>query len=173
VQQDLGYFGATLVTLRRRSIVVAVLCTPAFLLIIGTDPFAYGYSLRGELTANLVELVLLVAAVKAWPIVLRRPTELRMTPDTLTVKRGDRELILPWQAVGQIYLDVKGNRPWVVVWLDPSVDPAQVPVSRRRDGSYRIFPIAHGRGIKARHAQIGLFQNAIKGFARRWVEVIA
>jgi hypothetical protein len=162
---------ATFTTKRTRPIVIAAICTPLFLMHVLTDDFSYDVYPKSELFGNLVELLLLIAAVRAWPLVVRRPSELRLTPTSLTVKRGDRELTVPWPAVGHIYLHGHYSRPWVVAWLDPSINPDQVPVSRRKDGSYRLFPIGHGRTTKARNAQGAAVQQALKGFGRRWVEV--
>jgi hypothetical protein len=128
---------------------------------------------KSELFNNLVQLLLLIAAVRAWPLAARRPSQLRLTPTGLTVKRADRELTIPWPAIGVLYIDGHYSRPWVVAHLDPSINPDQVPASRRSDGSYRLFPIGHGRTAKKRLAQGAELQQALKGFGRRWVEVRA
>jgi hypothetical protein len=135
-----------------------------------TDDFKYGDLAAAELFVNLLELLLLFGAVRAWPLVLRRPVELRMTPSDLAVKRGDRELTVPWAAVGEIRIDGDGRRPWVVAWLDPTLSPDQVPASRRRDNSYRLLPMAHGRSVKKRNQQIAEIRAAITGYGRRYLD---
>jgi hypothetical protein len=118
---------------------------------------------------DLLCLVCLVLAVRSWRLVLRPPAELRLTPVALTVRRGDRELTVPWNAVGQIRIEGDLRRPWVVAWLQSPVD---APVSRRRDGAYKLFPVAHGQSVKKRGQKLKEVRAAIMGYGRRYLDEI-
>ncbi|MEV5961628.1 hypothetical protein AB0L70_07685 [Kribbella sp. NPDC051952] len=174
LQQQQLDVGATFTTTRTRPAVLAGITTFFFLWMVATDNFAYGDTWTAERTAelfvNLIELLLLLAAVRPWILVLRRPTELRLTPAALAIRRGGRELSIPWGLVNEIRMGGGHRRPWVVAQVDPSVAGIQLLGSRRRDGSHRIFPIAHGRSVKKRNAQIVAVRGAIMEFGRRWIE---
>jgi hypothetical protein len=126
-------------------------------------------TLPAELLVDLLCLVCLVLAVRSWRLVLRPPAELRLTPVALTVRRGDRELTVPWNAVGQIRIEGDLRRPWVVAWLQSPVD---APVSRRRDGAYKLFPVAHGQSVKKRGQKLKEVRAAIMGYGRRYLDEI-
>jgi hypothetical protein len=161
--------GATFTTTRTRPTVVAVITTLLFL-VLAVHDYNYRDYPAGEVSINLACLLLLIPAVRAWLRVLRRPVELRLTPAELTMKRGDRELTIPWMTVGQIRIEGDVRRPWVVVWLDPAQTLAGVPASRRRDGAYKIFPVAHGQPMKKRTTQLGQLRGAIVGYGRRYLD---
>ncbi|HET6739730.1 MAG TPA: PH domain-containing protein [Kribbella sp.] len=116
-------------------------------------------------------VLFLVAAVRAWIVLLRGRSELRLTGEGLTIRRGRRELSLPWDSVGKVRVDWQSKTPWVVVWLHSSVAPEQVPVPRRSDGSYRVLPIGRGRSMKSRLRQLGEFRSAGMAYAGRYVDV--
>ena len=126
--------GATFTTTRTRPTVVAMITTLLFLFLAVHD-YNYRDCPAGEVLVNLVCLVLLIPAVRAWLCVVRRPVELRLTPAELTIHRGDRGLSVPWNAIGQIRIEGDLRRPWVVAWLHPTQDRTEVPASRRRDGA--------------------------------------
>jgi hypothetical protein len=104
--------GATFTTTRTRPTVVAVI-TAVLFLVLAVHDYNYRDYPAGEVLVNLVCLVLLIPAVRAWLCVVRRPVELRLTPAELTIHRGDRELSLPWDAIGQIRIEGDLRRPWV------------------------------------------------------------
>lgn len=166
-QQDVG---ATFATARTRQTVVAAIATLFFLWFMVTEDFRYGEVWPAAVCVNLLELLILVTAVRAWHLVLRRPVELHLNPSELTVKRGDRQVAVPWGTVGEIRIDGDPRRPWVMARLNPTLSPDQVPAARRRDGSYRLFPIAHGRSVKKRNQQIVELRTAIMGYGRRWMD---
>jgi hypothetical protein len=161
--------GATFTTTRTRPTVVAVITTLLFL-VLAVHDYNYRDYPAGEVLVNLVCLVLLIPAVRAWLCVVRRPVELRLTPAELTIHRGDRELSLPWDAIGQIRIEGDLRRPWVVAWLHPTQDRTEVPASRRRDGAYKLFPIGHGQSVKKRGQKVGELRAAIMGYGRRYLD---
>jgi hypothetical protein len=93
-----------------------------------------------------------------------------LTPTALTLKRGGSDLTVPWAAVGQIRIDGDIRRPWVVALLDPTQSPGDVPAPRRRDGTYKLFPIAHGQSVKKRTKKLVELRAAIMGYGRRYLD---
>jgi eukaryotic-like serine/threonine-protein kinase len=168
-QLDVGA-SATFTTTRKRPIVVAVITTLLFLGLVPRDFDYEAPSLAGELFANFLCLLCLFLAVRSWHRVLRRPVELRLTPSGLTVKRGGADLTVPWIAVGRIRIDGDIRRPWVVAWLDPTQSPVDVPARRRRDGAYKLFPVAHGQSVNKRTKKLVELRAAIMGYGRRYLD---
>ena len=162
--------GTSFTTTRTRPAVVAVLTTLVGLALVPHELSYTRETLTIELVLHVLCLVCLVTAFRNWRVVLRRPAELRLTPATLTLRRGDRELSVPWNAVGQIRIDGDAGRPWVVAWLDPLQSPADVPASRRNDGAYKLFPVAHGRSVKHRWRELKDVRAAITGYGRRYLD---
>jgi hypothetical protein len=162
--------GASFTTTRTRATVVAVITTLVGLALVPHDLSYSQETLKIELFLHIVCLVCLVVAVRSWRVVFRPLAELRLTPTTLTVRRGARELSVPWNAVGQIRIDGDASRPWVVAWLDPLQSPADVPASRRNDGAYKLFPVAHGRSVKHRWRELKDVRAAITGYGRRYLD---
>jgi hypothetical protein len=165
--------GATFTTQRRRPAIVAVVATLVFLALAPRGDFEQYKNLRylpGYLVVNVLCLICLFLAVRGWKRALRRPIELRLTPTGLTVKRGDQELAVPWNAVSQVRIDGDSRRPWLVAWLDPNLTSADVPATRRGDGGYKVFPIAHGLSVKKRQKQVGELRAALMGFGRRYLD---
>jgi hypothetical protein len=162
--------GASFTTTRTRPAVVAVIMT-LFTLALVPREFSYTQeTLAVELFLQLGCLVCLFVAVRSWWMVLRRPAELRLTPAALILRRGEQELNLPWNAVGQIRIDGDSRRPWVVAWLDPAQTPPDIPAVRRRDGAYKLFPVAHGQSVKTRGRKVRELRAAIMGYGRRWLD---
>lgn len=162
--------GASFTTTRTRPTVVAVITTLVGLALVPHDLSYTRDTLTIELVLHILCVVSLVFAVRSWRVVLRRPAELRLTPTTLTLRRGDRELSVPWSAVGQIRIDGDARWPWVVAWLDPAHSPADVPAPRRNDGAFKLFPIAHGRSVKQRWRELKDVRAAITGYGRRYLD---
>jgi hypothetical protein len=162
--------GATFTTTRTRPAVVAVIMT-LFALALVPHEFSYTrQTLGAALFVHGLCLLCLLVAIRSWRMVLRPPAELRFTPTSLTLRRGDRELTVPWTAVGQIRIDGDVRRPWVVAWLDPTQSPTDIPASRRRDGAYRLFPVAHGQSVKKRGRKLRELRAAIMGYGRRYLD---
>ena len=162
--------GASFTTTRTRPTVVAV-CTTLVGLALVPHEFSYTRETFAiEVVLQILCLVCLVVAVRSWRVVFRRPAELRLTPTTLSLRRGGQELTVPWDAVGQIRIDGDARWPWVVAWLDPAQSPADVPASRRNDGAYKLFPIAHGRSVKHRWRELKDVRAAITGYGRRYLD---
>ncbi|HEY3562288.1 MAG TPA: hypothetical protein VGL05_32695 [Kribbella sp.] len=155
-----------------RSAVVAPIAT---VLAVGFVPRDLDFSRYPVLVAiiDLMFVLFLVGAVRAWIVLVRGRTELRLTADGVTMKRGRRELSLPWVAVGKLRVEWKSKTPWVVAWLDSTVEPEQVPVPRRKDGGYRVLPIGRGRSMKRRLRQLGEFRAASMAYNGRYIDVAA
>ena len=174
-QLDVGV-GAVFTTSRKRPIIVAVITTVLFLVIVPkdvrsfADPDYIREYLIGIVITTILWLLFLVVALRNWRVVLRRPAELRLTSTGIAVRRDGRELTAAWTAVGQIRIDGDERRPWVVAWLDPALSPDDVPVPRRSDGAYKLFPIAHGQPMKRRMAQLKELRGAITGYGRRYLD---
>ena len=160
---------ATFTTSRTRSAIVAPITSLLFLGLVPRD-LDYGQYPGAKLFVNFLCLTCLIFAVRAWRVVLRRKTELQLTPGGLTVRRSEAELSVPWAAVGQIRIDWDKNRPWVVAWLDSTITPDQVPASRRPDGSYRLFEIGQGRSTGKRVRDVERIRAAIMGYGGRYLD---
>jgi hypothetical protein len=122
------------------------------------------------LLLNVLCVLCLLLAVRSWFLVIRRPVELRLTATDLTVKRGGRELTVPWAAVGHIRVGGDFRWPWMVAYLDPTVSPEQVPASRGRDGAYKLFPVGHGLSAKKRGPKLRELRAAVMGYGRRFLD---
>jgi hypothetical protein len=48
--------------------------------------------------------------------------------------------------------------------------PGDVPAPRRRDGTYKLFPIAHGQSVKKRTKKLVELRAAIMGYGRRYLD---
>ena len=175
-QQQQLEVGATFKTTRKRPIIVAVITTVLALALVPHDlrSFADLDYLReylvGIVVTTILWLLCLVVAVRNWRIVLRRPVKLRLTPTGITAQRNGRDLTVAWDAVGQIRIDGDDRRPWVAAWLDPARSPDDVPLPRRSDGAYKVFPVAHGRPMKKRRTQLQELRGAITGYGRRYLD---
>jgi hypothetical protein len=163
--------GVTFTTSRRRPAVVAAISTVCLLLLFPQsldfvrDPAPW-------IPVDVLWLVFLILAVRNWRHVLRRPVQLRFTPADLTVTSGGRQVSIPWYEVADIRFDGKPKQPWVAARLTPAVNPAVVPVSRRGDGSYKLFPIGHGQTTKQRVTSLKHLRAAIMAHGRRYLEPV-
>jgi hypothetical protein len=171
VQQQVQELGAIFRTSRVRAAIWAPIAT---FFVVGFFPRDLDYSQGAawDVFFNLLCLLFLVLAVRAWIAVLRPRAELRLASDGLTIKRGHRELTAPWAAVGQIRIDWHSKRPWVLVWLDATFTPDEVPVPRRPDGSYHVLPIGAGRSTKKRTEQLNQLRTAVMGYGGRYMDPI-
>jgi hypothetical protein len=159
--------GATFTTGRTRPAVVAVIMTLFTLALVPQD-FSYTReTLAAALFVHFLCLLCLFLAVRRWRLVLRPPSMLRLSPAGLTVRRGDRELTMPWNAVSQIRIEGDVRRPWVVAWVQGLDD---VPASRRRDGAYKLFPVAHGQSVTKRGRRMRELREAIMVHGRRYLD---
>jgi hypothetical protein len=162
--------GTSFTTKRTRAAVVAVITT---LLLVGVfQPWRLNFDEYpiGQTIVLMLAAVCLLFAVRSWPRVLRGRSELQMTPADLTMTYRGRRLTVPWSDVADIRIDGKPKTPWVIARLSPDVDRAAVPVPRRRDGSYKLFPIAHGQPSKERLQTRERLRAAIMGCGRRYLE---
>lgn len=170
MQQQLD-FGTTFTTSRTRPAVVAVITT---LLTVAMEPWhlEFGEYAAGQTFVLALAAIFLYVAVRSWRVVLRGPIELRLTSTDLTVTRRGRRLTIPWYEVADIRIDGKPNQLWVVARLSPAVNPAGVPVSRRRDGLYKLFPVAHGRPTKRSTVSRQQLRLAIMSHSRRYLSAV-
>ncbi|WP_329005051.1 hypothetical protein OHA18_16880 [Kribbella sp. NBC_00709] len=156
---------------RVRPLVVAVIATLLTVALVPWQPDFGEYPVTEAILAVLAATCLFFA-VRSWRAVLRGPIGLRMTPAELTVTRRGREVNIPWLEVADIRIDGGPKRSWVVAHLTPAIDPADVPVSRRRDGSYLLFPVAHGRSGKRRAKSRRQLRDAIQLNGLRYLDVV-
>jgi hypothetical protein len=164
--------GTSFTTKRRRAAVVAVITT--LLVVVVFQPWRLNFDDYPVFQTIFLILaaVCLRFAVRAWTRVLRGRGELRMTPADLTVTRRGRQLTIPWSDVADIRIDGKPKAPWVLARLAPTVDRAAVPASRRRDGTYRLFPVGHGQSKKERLKTREQLRAAIMGCGRRYLDPV-
>ncbi|MGW7682640.1 hypothetical protein ACWGID_18005 [Kribbella sp. NPDC054772] len=168
MEQQVKELSATFRTSRVRAMIWAPIAT---FFVVGFFPRNLDYENPvSDVFFNLVCLLFVVLAVRAWIAVLRPRAELRLASEALTIKRGRRELIAPWQAVGQIRVVWHSKRPWVVVWLDATLTPDEVPVSRREDGSYWVLPVGLGRSTRKRTQQLEKFRTDVMGYGGRYLD---
>ncbi|MFF0338721.1 hypothetical protein [Kribbella sp. NPDC004875] len=168
MDQQVEELSATFSTSRVRAIIWAPIAT---FLVVGFSPRDLKYEHPvWDVFFNLVCLLFLVLAVRAWIAVLRPRFELRLASDALTIKRGRRKLIAPWQSVGRVRVEWHSKVPWVVVWLDATVTPDDVPVRRREDGSYWVLPVGLGRSTRKRTKQLEQFRTAVMGCGGRYLD---
>ncbi|WP_432885976.1 hypothetical protein ACQPYH_02600 [Kribbella sp. CA-245084] len=171
MQQQQQLDGAMFTTTRRRQTIVAVISTLCLLALVPHN-LDFVRDPVGWIPVALLWLIFLVVAVRNWLYVLRKPIQLHMTPTDLRVSSGGRQATIPWYEVADIRIDGKPKRPWIVARLTPAVDPAEVPVSRRRDGSYKLFPIAHGQSTKRRLVSRQHLRTAIMANGRRYLDPV-
>lgn len=157
-------------TKRTRSAVVAVITT--LLVVVVFQPWRLNFDDYPVFQTIFLILaaICLRFAVRSWPRVLRGRSELQMTPADLTVTHRGRQLTIPWSDVADIRIDGKPKTPWVIARLSPAVDRAAMPLRRRRDGSYKLFPIAHGQPKKERLKTRERLRSAIMGCGRRYLD---
>ena len=156
---------------RVRSAIAAPIAT---LLALGFVPRDFDLGEYPALTVilDLMFVVFLYVAVRSWIVVFRGPVNLRLAADGMTMRRGRRELTLPWAEVSLVRIVWKSKIPWVVVWLDRAVPAEQVPVRPGPDGSYRVLPIGRGRSVKRRMKQAARFRAASMAYGGRYIDVI-
>ncbi|NUR96895.1 MAG: hypothetical protein HOV67_16740 [Kribbellaceae bacterium] len=156
---------------RVRSAIAAPIAT---LLAVGFVPRDLDFSVYPVLTVilDLMFLVFVYVAVRTWIVVFRGPVQLRLAAGGMTMRRGRREVTLPWADVSLVRIVWKSKVPWVVVWLDQAVPTEQVPVRVERDGSYRMLPIGRGRSVKRRMKQAARFRAEIMGYGGRYIDVM-
>ncbi|TDW18613.1 hypothetical protein [Kribbella kalugense] len=162
--------GTSFTTKRTRAVVVAVITT--LLVVVVFQPWRLNFDDYPVFQTIFLILaaICLRHAVRGWYRVLRGRSELQMTPADLTMTYRGRQLTIPWSEVADIRIEGKPKTPWVVARLSPAVDRAAVPVRRRRDGSYKLFPIAHGQPSKERLQTRERLRSAIMGCGRRYLE---
>ncbi len=156
---------------RVRSAIAAPIAT---LLAVGLVPRDFDFSKYPALIViiDLMFLLFLYVAVRTWIVVFRGPVNLRLAQTGLTMRRGRREVTLPWAEVTLVRIVWKSKIPWVVVWLDQAVPSDQVPVRPEKDGSYRVLPIGRGRSVRRRMKQSARFRAEIMAYAGRYIDAI-
>ncbi|MFF0266495.1 hypothetical protein [Kribbella sp. NPDC004536] len=156
---------------RVRSVITAPIATLLALALLPRDFFDLSKYPVTTVILDVLFVVFLYVAVRTWIVVIRGPVNLRLAADGLTMRRGRRELTLPWADVSLVRISWKSKVPWVVVWLAEAVPADRVPVRAERDGSYRVLPIGRGRSVRRRMKQAAGFRTEIMGYAGRYIDV--
>jgi serine/threonine protein kinase len=91
----------------------------------------------------------------------RRGVEI--TAAGLAWRRGATVTTLKWPRVARVRIVEDKDRPWLVVWPR---DPSSLPAKPDHHGGYRVYPIAHGKGAKARAREIGELRAALQWYGR-------
>ncbi|MEU4804777.1 serine/threonine-protein kinase [Actinosynnema sp. NPDC023587] len=129
---------------------------------------ASGAATGVRVAAAVAFVVFAVLAVRLLVDALRRPLEVDIGPDGLTLTSGEDKRRLPWYAISRIKVDGQGARPWVTVWL---VGAAQVPETLGRGsfqthkGGVRVYPISHERYRKRRERDVAEVRSALAWYA--------
>jgi len=98
-------------------VVLASITTVFFLGFLPQDSAFQAQHPIAAFLGGIVDLVLLVYAIRYWTLVLRRRVELHLSPQGLTIRRGSRQATVPWTGVTRLRVGGPRKRPWLIACL--------------------------------------------------------
>jgi len=159
--------GAAFRTSRARAVVLASITTVFFLGFLPQDSAFQAQHPVAAFLGGIVDLVLLVSAIRYWTLVLRRRVDLHLSPQGLTIRRGSRQATVPWTGVTRLRVGGPRKRPWLIAWLEPPYQFTLPAPGRRHHGGVRIYPIGHGATVNQRTRQVDELRAALNWYAGR------